>query len=99
MTEVSEGSIDVFVPGGFGSLHTIDNDTQHILGPLLSHGKWSQVLLAVEIPTKKTVNIPTPANHPTITGMHICLIRANYYDQRLGRQKDITDTYLYSVYK
>ena len=30
--------------------------------------------------------------------MQRCLIRANSYYQRLGRQRDITDTYLYFVY-
>ena len=35
--------------------------------------------------------------HTTINGMHRCLIRANSYYQLLGRQYDITDTYLYFV--
>ena len=47
----------------------------------------------------ETANIPTLAGHTTISRIHRCIIRANDYYQWLGRQKDITDTYLYFVYK
>ena len=43
----------------------------------------------------ETANIPTLAGHTTISRIHRCIIRANDYYQWLGRQKDITDTYLY----
>ena len=46
---------------------------------------------------QKTANILTLAGHATITRIDRCLTRANSYCQRLGRQKDITNTYLYFV--